>query len=139
MRRFYPEDFVDPTGTYALASDTTHQDGEVYGLYGDIRVALIDSGHIGISFGLSNGAPAYNSGSFEDTLDYNGHYAEYRYDSNCVVRFGFSRGGVWASQHSDDNDFRCGFGHGVVADGYFDKVSSECPEIKPWWHYEESQ
>ena len=124
---------IDPTGTYELDNKTKKEDGDVYGYFGKIQVLNLTKDQIIISFMVNKGAPSYNSGSFIDTLDYRSNQAFYtipEYDSSCKITFHFSDIGVTVKEETDDFNFGCGFGHAVVADGFYKKTSSEKPEIQ---------
>ncbi|MFN5649132.1 MAG: hypothetical protein ACK458_16580 [Sphingobacteriales bacterium] len=122
---------LDPTGTYKLGKSAEDKNGDVYGYYGELRVKKVDSSKILMCFYICKGAPSYNSGSFVDTLSYNNMTASYRYadDSTCTVTFQFEKKGVDVSSVQDDLNFGCGFGHGVLASGYFKKISHKEPDI----------
>lgn len=123
--------FLNPTGTYKFNEKTVKRDGEVYGYFGEIRVKLIDSSKIAMSFYVCKGAPGYNSGSFVDTLDYVNEKVIYisEYDSTCRITFHFKKHGIDVTQSQANLNFGCGFGHGVFADGYFKRISRKTPEI----------
>lgn len=50
-------------------------------------------------------------------------------DSTCRIQFTFTSKGVTVIEQTADFNFGCGFGHAVVADGFFKKVSGEQPEF----------
>ncbi len=120
----------DPTGTYDLIADTTMSEGERFGYAGQIRVILMAPTQVAIGFGIDKGAPSYNSGGFVDTLDYLNHIAVYKcpeFDSTCAITLTFTKDGIQSSEQTDDFNSGCGFGHAVVANGYFRKTSSTRP------------
>ena len=123
--------FLNPTGTYKFNEKTVKRDGEVYGYFGEIRVKLIDSSKIAMSFYVCKGAPSYNSGSFIDTLDYVNEKVIYipEDDSTCRITFYFKKHGIDVIQSQANLNFGCGFGHAVFADGYFKRISRKTPEI----------
>lgn len=123
--------FLNPTGTYKFNTKIEKRDGEVYGYFGEIRVKLIDSSTIAISFYVCKGAPGYNSGSFVDTLNYFNREVIYipEYDSTCKITFHFKEHGIDVTQSQADLNFGCGFGHGVFADGHYKRISRKTPEI----------
>jgi hypothetical protein len=130
------ENQINPTGTYILETDTITKDGERFGYTGRIQVKLLKSNKIAMSFGVMKGAPSYNSGSFVDTLSYITNKAIYTVpsdiDPSCKITFTFSEKDVKIVEETDDYNSGCGFGHAVVADGVFNKKSSDIPELR---HY----
>jgi hypothetical protein len=128
IRQSYP--YVNPTGTYILKGIKHHQ--EIKGPYGEIRVKLLDSSRIAISFYFNGGYPKYYSGSFIDTIQYLQNHAIYsaRKDDSCNVVFSFSSSGVDLSERYSNPQATCGFPPGVSAVGYVKKYSSETPVIK---------
>lgn len=122
--------YIEPTGTYKLNNIYKRKDGDVYGYSGEIQVKKIDSEKIIISFGVNKGAPSYNSGSFVDTLLYKENRAIYtdpESDSTCKITFNFDKKGITVREETADYNFGCGFGHAVVADGFYKKVSKKVP------------
>ena len=127
------DNFIDPTGTYELDSQTTEKDGDIYGYFGKIQVKTLSADKILMTFMINKGAPSYNSGSFVDTLDYKDNLVIYtapELDSSCKITFEFNDRGVTVKEETDDVNFGCGFGHAVVADGYYKKISSAVPELR---------
>lgn len=125
--------FINPTGSYKLDNKTYVKDGETYGAFGTIKVKLLRNSKIAVSFFYCKGAIAYTSGSFLDTLIYKNNRAIYltpAFDSTCKITFIFKKAGLTVSQEQADLNNGCGFGHGVIADGYFKKTSSQVPIIK---------
>jgi len=124
--------FYNPTGSYKLAGKVKIKDGETYGYHGEIYIKLLDPAHIAISFYVCKGAPGYNSGSFLDTLEYRNKIAIYKTedDSTCTITFKFSNKGVTVDEIAANYNNACGFGHAVVASGYYKKISSKEPEIR---------
>jgi hypothetical protein len=123
---------INPTGSYKLDSKTTIKHGDTYGYFGELKIKLLDSSKIAISFFVCKGAPSYNSGSFIDTLKYLNNKAVYRTpedDTSCKITFCFSNKGVTVEQYQADLNFGCGFGHAVFADGFYKKTSSKIPVI----------
>jgi len=118
--------FVEPTGIYKLNNIYKRNGDDFYGYIGEIKVEKINAEKIIMSFFVSKGAPSYNSGSFVDTLIYLDNRAIYRdpeYDSTCKITFDFDKKGITVKEETADYNFGCGFGHGVVADGFYKKVS----------------
>ena len=124
-------EYIDPTGTYELDSKTEEKNGDVYGYSGYIQVKKIAADKIVMTFEVNKGAPSYNSGSFVDTLTYNNNVALYTasddIDATCKITFHFDKKGVTVVEETDDNNSGCGFGHAVVADGFYKRTSSKVP------------
>jgi hypothetical protein len=121
---------IDPAGTYKLVSKTKNKGGEIYGYTGFIQVKKISEYKIVMTFEINKGAPSYNSGSFVDTLNYKNNQSIFRNveaDPTCSISFDFSKKGVKVKETTADFNFGCGFGHAVIANGYFKKVSSKIP------------
>ena len=122
--------YIEPTGTYELNNIIEKKDGEIYGYFGQIQVKKINSEKIIMTFEVNKGAPSYNSGSFVDTLVYKENKAIFRdteVDSTCKVIFNFDKRGITVREETANCNWGCGFGHGVVADGFYKKVSSKIP------------
>ena len=122
--------YSDPTGTYKLVSKTEKKNGETYGYSGQIQVRKISSDKIVMTFEVNKGAPSYNSGSFVDTLIYKDNKAIYtdpQSDMSCKITFDFDNKGVTVKEETADFNFGCGFGHAVVADGFYKRISNEIP------------
>ncbi len=125
--------YIDPTGTYKLNNIYKKDGDDEYGYSGLIQVKKINQKKIVMTFEVNKGAPSYNSGSFVDTLDYKENKAIFRdnkFDLTCKVIFDFRRKGINVIQETEDNNWGCGFGHGVVADGFYKKISSKTPILK---------
>jgi hypothetical protein len=126
VRTFY----IDPTGTYQLDGKTKKKNGDVYGYSGQIQVKKIRIDKIVMTFEVNKGAPSYNSGSFVDTLSYKDNvaiYTDLESDSTCKVTFDFNKRGVVVKEETADYNSGCGFGHAVVADGFYKKISNKPP------------
>jgi hypothetical protein len=121
---------INPTGSYKLVSNAKIKDGDTYGYSGDIEVKLLDSSRIAISFYVTKGMPSYNSGSFIDTLFFQDNIAIYKTneDSTCTMTFKFSGRGIKVGEKTADYNSGCGFGHAVVANGFYKKTSSRVPQ-----------
>jgi hypothetical protein len=129
----HQQSYIDPTGTYTLKSKTTKKGEDIYGYTGQIQVKKINSHKIAMTFGINRGAPSYSSGSFIDTFVYNNNEAVYfdpESDSTCKIIFKFTELGINVKEEAKDYNTACGFGHAVVADGYFRKVSGKIPVLK---------
>jgi hypothetical protein len=123
-------DFIDPTGTYTLTGSV--KKNHVVGHSGELRVELLDSGRVAISFYINKGYPNYESGSLIDTLDYDGDVARYKpsCDSTCTIIFRFypktvELMGLYSNPHSS-----CGFATGVMTAAVFAKTSWDKPVIQ---------
>lgn len=126
----FQNNYVDPAGTYSL-NGNLKKDGDGY--FGEIQVIKLDKNKIVMNFSICKGAPSYNSGAFLDTLQYQNNKAIFRGDAvddpSCMITFNFSAKGVMVDEKTDDYNFGCGFGHAVVASGFFKKTSSKIPSI----------
>jgi hypothetical protein len=121
---------VDPTGTYILDSKTYMDKGETYGYMGVIQVKPLTTDRIVMTFYINKGAPSYNSGSFVDTLNYDDNKSVYKIpkeDASCRITFTFTEAGVTVKESTADINSGCGFGHAVVANGFFKKVNPVIP------------
>ena len=129
----FTDTYVDPTGTYVLNKNIKKVEGDIYGYFGEIQVAKLDRNKIVMNFSICKGAPSYNSGAFLDTLLYQNNKAIFRGDTiddpSCMITFNFSAKGIVVEEKTDDYNFGCGFGHAVVASGFFKKTSSKVPVI----------
>ncbi len=123
--------YIDPTGTYELDNKSEEKNGEVYGYSGYIQVKKITNDKIVMTFEVNKGAPSYNSGSFVDTLTYKNNIALYTVpddiDSTCKITFHFDKKGVTVVEETADYNSGCGFGHAVVANGFYKRTSSKTP------------
>lgn len=124
--------YVDPTGTYKMDSKTKKKNGNVYGYSGSIQVKKITVDKIVMVLGVNKGAPSYNSGSIIDTLIYKDNrvvYKDVETDSTCRITFDFDRNGIRVKEETADYNSGCGFGHAVVADGFYKKISGRIPVL----------
>tara|TARA_R110002020_G_scaffold176067_1_gene368161 strand:- start:352 stop:777 length:426 start_codon:yes stop_codon:yes gene_type:complete len=129
----FQDKYIDPTGTYDLESETRKDGGDIYGYFGQIQVKRLTEKQIVMTFMVNKGAPSYNSGSFVDTLAYKDNNAIYTapgFDPSCKISFDFTENGVTVKEETDNYNFGCGFGHAVVADGFFKRTSSNEPELR---------
>jgi len=125
--------YIDPTGTYDLVSEPRKEGVDIYGYMGQIQVKLLNENKIVMTFMVNKGAPSYNSGSFIDTLDYQNNMSVYTtpdLDPSCKITFQFNDEGVTVKEETGDLNSGCGFGHAVVADGFFKKKSSHEPDLR---------
>ena len=90
--------FVNPSGLYEFDGKSYKKNGETYGYFGTVKVFLLDTNKILVSFYICKGAPSYNSGSFVATLNYSNNQAVYRGDTTvdltCRLTFRFTSKGV---------------------------------------------
>ncbi|MEI6853620.1 MAG: hypothetical protein WCL06_12285 [Bacteroidota bacterium] len=124
---------VNPTGTYILDNKAIVIEKETYGYAGLIQVKTLSENKILMTFTINKGAPSYNSGSFVDTLSYLNNQAIFTIpesDASCQITFMFTESGVTVKEKAKDLNTACGFGHAVVADGFFKKVSSLVPVLR---------
>lgn len=122
--------YIEPTGTYQLDSKSEKRNGDIYGYSGQIQVKKLSSDKIVMTFEVNKGAPSYNSGSFVDTLIYKDNkaiYIDLESDSTCKITFDFDKKGVTVKEETADYNSGCGFGHAVVADGFFKRTSGKTP------------
>jgi hypothetical protein len=128
------ETCIDPTGTYELNKKTADKDDNSRGYSGYIQVKKITADKIVMTFEVNKGAPSYNSGSFVDTLRYSNNIALYapspNIDSTCLITFHFDTKGVSVKEKTADYNSGCGFGHAVVADGFYNRTSNKTPVLK---------
>jgi hypothetical protein len=121
--------FIDPTGTYTLKGEV--RDNKVVSHSGEIRVKLLRPELLTLCFFIDKGYPGYESGSFLDTLQYEGNEAVYTTrDSSCMLRFYFKPTGVELVHIFSQNARDCGFAPGVLTGAFFRKTSSGVPVIQ---------
>lgn len=128
----YKRNDIDPTGTYKLNSKAKMRSGDIFGYFGQIQVKKLSEGKIVMTFEVNKGAPSYNSGSFVDTLTYQNNKAIFtnsELDASCKIIFDFSKKGVLVKEQTADFNSGCGFGHAVVADGFYRKISNKVPVL----------
>jgi hypothetical protein len=51
-------------------------------------------------------------------------------DTSCKITFDFGKKGVLVNEETEDFNSGCGFGHAVVADGFYKKTSSKMPLLR---------
>ena len=78
---------------------------------------------------VNRGAPSYNMGSIGGELTFENDIATYtkirEYGGICQLNFEFKNEKIIVEQ--TEEDFGCGFGHGVHANGEYVKTSTEAP------------
>lgn len=124
------QEYVNPTGTYLLKGEV--RNSQIVGHYGELRVRLIDSTTLALTFYLNKGYPGYESGAFLDTLRYGDNRAVFkpRADSSCAFYFSFDPHSVEVDKWSTSPNSGCGFGSGVIVPAILEKISSEIPVIQ---------
>jgi hypothetical protein len=123
---------INPTGVYKYSGKTYKKNGDTYGYFGTIKVLQVDTDKVLMNFYVCNGAPSYNSGSFIDTLSIKKNQAVYHGDTTiieltCKLTFNFTSKGIYAELFSDYPNSACGFGHGVIPQGFFKKQIGKVP------------
>jgi hypothetical protein len=123
-------DFIDPTGTYLEKGEV--KNSKIVGHYGELRVRLLDSSTIALSFYVNKGYPNYEFGSLMDTLSYDGSRASYKptNDSACAIYFAFELRSVEVFQVLTNPRSGCGFRPGVMIPAVLVKTSSDVPVIQ---------
>ena len=120
----------DYTGSYEMKGEIGPKGEDILGPFGGLDIKKIEDKTYALSFSINRGAPSYNMGGFNDTLELKKNKLFYKadpeIDSTCVITFTFEKNGVQIDQKSI-GEGQCGFGHGVSAVGYFKKTSSEEP------------
>ena len=128
--------YLDPTGTYHLDRDTTMRGEDFYGTLGRVQVKMVSGDTLVLTLGIVNGAPGYHSGYLVDTLRYDDSSAIYKapafIDQDCRIVFQFSDEGITVVQSPIGSVGGCGFGQGVVADGFYRKTDTAEPVLQ---HY----
>ncbi len=93
---------------------------------GKLRVAM----DLVYPFSMRNGEPMVNMGGFDDEFAIVGDVAKYTSnDGKCKFIIKFVRSGT-IKVTQDGTDGACGFGHNVMADGTYLKVSSKKPKFE---------
>jgi hypothetical protein len=77
-----------------------------------------------------NGEYPHNSGYIKDMLHFDGLAKAYigvdfEVDLSCQITLRFRPNNIEVRQFSLKNNFFCGFGHGVIADGLYKKIKVE--------------
>jgi hypothetical protein len=123
----------DPTGTYKLVGKRVLPQGVKFSFNGLIQVKLLAlGGSIVLRLAVSQ-LPNGHIGPFMDTLTFRHGGAVYDrcpYDSTCWIRFDFTAKGVRVEQAQANLNYGCGLSEGVVADGFYRKVSGKVPSWK---------
>jgi hypothetical protein len=107
----------NPTGTYEYDHG---DDGD-----GIVKVQKISSNKIKVSIFVVGGGPSHNMGEFMEVITIKNGVAKYK-SGDCALKFIFNSKAVKVVQ----TGWNCGFGMGVVADGYYLKTSSKVPDME---------
>jgi uncharacterized protein YecT (DUF1311 family) len=132
---YSPENYkVSLTGFYDLDSKTENKNDDVFGYMGQILVKAIDNDKIVINLNINRGAPSYNMGILVDTIEVKNNQAIYetkeKSDGPCKLIFTFYRRGLKIDHIAEDYNFSCGFGHAVIANGFYKRKSNKTPTDK---------
>ena len=131
---YSPQNYkVNPIGFYSLDSKKETKNGETYGYFGDILIRPILKNKVEVKLFICKGYPSYNSGTIIDTLTIINNKAIYKnteIDSSCLITFLFFKRGIKVGEITNDYNSGCGFGHAVVADGFYRKKSDKIPTLK---------
>lgn len=125
----------DPSGHYELETRGFELDSDTYiGPSGTINVERSGRDAIVVQLIVVRGWPSYNMGELTDTTVISNGIAVITTedDSSCVITLVFDRSGVKVTQVADNLNFACGFGHAVVAEGYYRKIPSG-EKARPWY------
>jgi hypothetical protein len=118
---------TEVTGTFRM-----NFGGKFRRSYDEIKIASIGRGKLRVSMDLLfphvvNGEMSPNLGSLDDTFAIKGDTATYT-NGQCTLTINFVRAGtIKVTQQGMDSD--CGFGHNVMADGTYRKISSRTPKF----------
>ena len=118
---------AEVTGTFRM-----NFGGKFRRTYDEIKIASIGRGKLRVSMDLLfphvvNGEMSPNLGSLDDTFAIKGDTASYS-TGQCTLTIKFVRPGtIKVTQQGMDSD--CGFGHNVMANGTYRKVSSRKPRF----------
>jgi hypothetical protein len=115
----------DPSGIYVY--DSIANGNNVY--FGEIRIKKYVGQKYIMTFFICKGEPSYNSGSFIDTIEFKSKRFNYTTadDTTCLTTFNVSDSGLVINEKTENYNFGCGFGHAVVAHGFFRKTSNSTP------------
>lgn len=109
----------DPSGCYIYDSSYNHN----HFYSGNIQLLRSRNEEYIMDFFICKGAPSYNSGSFRDTVQLDGNRIHWfsEYDESCKLTFELRDSGIMIQHAASNYNSSCGFGHGVVAHGFFRK------------------
>ena len=120
---FYGKGF---TGTYEFdRSEYSEAVDESYGYFGEIRILQLNKYQVIMQLELCKG-PAFNLAAFSETLILEDSTLTYRDDliGPCEIIFKFEQDRIYVKENSNSN-LDCGFGHGVIVHGNFNKISRD--------------
>ena len=106
----------NPTGTYEYDHGNNGN--------GKVKVQKLSSDKIKVSIFVVGGEPSHNMGEFMKELKFKNGVAVYK-SGDCGLKFVFSSNAVKVIQ----TGWNCGFGAGIMADGYYKKTSSQVPNM----------
>lgn len=107
---------LNPTGTYEYDHGNNGN--------GKVKVQKLSSDKIKVSIFVVGGEPSHNMGEFMKELKFKNGVAVYK-SGDCGLKFVFSSNAVKVIQ----TGWNCGFGAGIMADGYYKKTSSQVPNM----------
>ena len=107
---------LNPTGTYEYDHGNNGN--------GKVKVQKLSSDKIKASIFVVGGEPSHNMGEFMKELKFKNGVAVYK-SGDCGLKFVFSSNAVKVIQ----TGWNCGFGAGIMADGYYKKTSSQVPNM----------
>jgi hypothetical protein len=99
--------------------------------YSELRTIDHGNGDVEFQFDLWGGPPAYNSGGMEGHLSMKEGRATFettKYEGVCRIDFEFAPKQVTVRQTAG-SWAECGFGHNIVADGRFVRISKKVPKF----------
>lgn len=106
----------NPTGTYEYDHGNNGN--------GKIKVQKIGADKIKLSIFVVGGEPSHNMGEFMKEMKIKNGVSEYK-SGECGLKSVFSGKAVKVIQ----TGWNCGFGAGIMADGYYKKTSSQVPNM----------
>lgn len=107
---------LNPTGTYEYDHGNNGN--------GKVKVQKLSTDKIKVSIFVVGGEPSHNMGEFMNVLKIKNGTAIYK-SGDCGLKFVFTSKAVKVIQTGWD----CEFGAGIVADGYYKKISSKVPNM----------
>jgi hypothetical protein len=108
---------LNPTGTYEYDKGDNGN--------GIVKVKNIGKDKFKVSIFVVGGGPSHNMGEFMEELKLKNGVMRYK-SGECELKFIFNEKAVKVVQSGWD----CGFGMGVMADGYYKKTSSKVPDME---------
>lgn len=108
---------LNPTGTYEYDKGDNGN--------GIVKVKNIGKDKFKVSIFVVGGGPSHNMGEFMEELKLKNGVMRYK-SGECELKFIFNEKALKVVQSGWD----CGFGMGVMADGYYKKTSSKVPDME---------